>query len=197
MIDQTRTEKTTDLNFRLLSVAALINKVRNGITIDELYRDAERKFDILIELVSDTYKENTLLSNSGYSIDDLKKVSLLIFNQLISDGNFNPFVTLCVLEGASLKEVKRRRNKLLHIFHPDRNREEFSDTTKTRRINEAYEKIIDKYNMKDVALKSEDITIPRAYPYEKKSYEKRLILFLVIIVLLLLFFGFMKKTDFF
>ena len=197
MVEQLRAETVTDKNFRLLSAAALINKVKNGISVEELHKDAERKFDTLIEILSDTFTDNAVLSERGYSVADLKQISLLIFNRLISASNPDPYITLCALEGSSLKEIKRRRNKLLHIFHPDRNWYENSDGTKTRKINEAYDKIVNECNKTDIPFAHKKINIPPPYPYKKRTYNNRLILILIVITLIIAFFMFMKKIIFF
>ncbi|RJO61798.1 hypothetical protein C4544_01790 [candidate division WS5 bacterium] len=125
-------------NFGLLSVAALSKKISNGISIEELYKEAERKFDTLIELVSDKYNDKTGIASFGYSLDELRKMSLFVLDRLIADSISNPYMTLCVSDKASLEEIKRRRNKLLYIFHPDRNPDELSNSTNTKKINEAY-----------------------------------------------------------
>jgi hypothetical protein len=196
MVRQFRAETVNDVQFRLLSVATLLEKVYEGISIEELYRDAERKFDTLIELLSDTYTDNTIVATFGYSLNDLKQVSMSIFNLLISDTSSNPYMTLCVLEDASLDEIKRRRNKLLHIFHPDRNREESADGTKAGRINAAYERIVSKYDKTDMPFMNTKTYIPPSYPcnypYKKRPYEKRLTLFFIIMVSIIAFLGFMK-----
>lgn len=184
MVGQFKTEATMDIKLKLLSTAALLRKVRDGITIEELYKDAERKFDILIELLSDTYTNTTIFGSVEFSLDDLKQVSLLILDRLISNRNSNPYITLCVSEEASLEEIKRRRNKLLQIFHPDRNLESFANLIKTKKINEAYDTIVSKYNETGIPFKNTKIDIPLSYPY-----KKRRTLFFVIVIFLLAFIG--------
>jgi hypothetical protein len=194
MVEQNRAETITDVNFKLLSVAALIKKVHNGISIEHLYSDAERKFDTLVELLTDVYTDDTAIAKFGYSLDELKQMSLLIFTRLISDINSDPYMTLCVLEGASLEEIKRRRNKLLYIFHPDRNQNEFINGTITRKLNEAYKIIANEYNKANKTFRYIKTNVPRYYP-EKKMM--RFIFFLLIVIFILVFFGFMKTYYFF
>lgn len=194
MVDQFSAEAINDSNFGLLSVAALLKKIRNGISIEELYREAERKFDTLIKLTSDTYTDKTVIAGFGYSLDELKEMSLLIFNRLISDTNSNPYMTLCVSEGASLEEIKRRRNKLLYIFHPDRNPEELANGTNTMRINKAYEIISNKYYKADKPFKFIKTRVPRYYSYRKR----RMLAFIIIsIIIILAFLILMKIINFF
>jgi len=194
MVEKFRSETIDDVNFKLLSAAALIKKVHNGITIENLYRDAERKFDILVELLSDTYTDDTVIAKFGYSIDDLKQMSLLIFTRLISDINSNPYMALCVLEGASLEEIKHRRNKLLYIFHPDRNKDELTNGTITRKINEAFKLIANKHNKADKKFKYVKTNVPRYYTGKKMM---RFTFFLIVVTFILAFLGFMKKYYFF
>jgi len=194
MVEQFRAEAINDSNFGLLSVAALLKKIRNGISIEELYREAERKFDTLIELLSDTYTDKTVIARFGYSIDELKEMSLLIFKRLITDTSSNPYFTLCVSEGASLEEIKRRRNKLLYIFHPDRNPEELTNGTNTMRINEAYEIISNKYYKADKPFKFIKTRVPRYYSHRKKTMFVLLIIFSVFILTFLMY---VKINNFF
>ena len=194
MVEQFRTEKITETNFRLLSVAALLNKIHDGITFEELYRDAERKFDILIELLNNTDTDNSILNKFEYSLDDLKQVSYLIFDRLISETNSNPYVTLCVSEDASLEEIRRRRNKLLHIFHPDRNQKESAVGTYTRKINEAYEKIVNRSNRVDIPFENTKIDLSHYYQHKKKM---KFTLFLISMISLLAFLLLMNRYYFF
>jgi len=189
MVGQFKTEATLDIKLKLLSTAAILRKVRDGITIEELYKDAERKFDTLIELLNDTYTNNTILGSVGFSLDDLKQVSLLTFDRLISNRNSNPYITLCVSEEASLVEIKRRRNKLLQIFHPDRSLESFANDIKTKRINEAYYIIVNNYNGTGIKFKNTKIDIPLSYRYRARAYGTRRTLFFVIVTFLLAFIG--------
>lgn len=194
MAEQVSTETITDTNFKLLSVAALLKKVRDGITTEHLYLDAERKFDILIDILNDIYTDNSVLGKFGYSLDELKQLSYLIFNQLIINANSNPYITLCLLEGAPLEEVKRRRNKLLHIYHPDRNREEHASGAKTMRINEAYQKILNQCHKTDIQFNNIKTNVPYYYSNNKKN---KLIIYLVVAISLLVFVGFMTSYYFF
>ena len=54
-----------DIEFKLLSVASLVNRIHNGITIENLHSDAERKFDTLIDLLNDTYTDESIISRFG------------------------------------------------------------------------------------------------------------------------------------
>lgn len=194
MAEQFRAEAINDSNFRFLSVAALLKKIRNGMGVEELYREAERKFDTLIELLNGTYTDNAVIDGFGYSLDELKEMSLLIFNLLISEKGSNPYITLCVSEEASLEEIKRRRNKLLYIFHPDRNPNEFTNETNTMRINEAYELIANKYHKADKRFKFNKTSVTRYYPRRKKMV---LVFFIVFIILIFAFLMVMKIINFF
>lgn len=189
MAEQINAEIITDANFKLLSAAALLTKVRNGITTETLYRDAERKFDILIDILNDVYTESSL-AKLGYSMAELKQFSYLIFDRLINATN--PYITLCLLEGASLKEVKRRRNKLLHIFHPDRNREEVGSFA-TMRINEAYQKILNQYHQPDIRFRLK----PKATYYVSNNKKSKLIIYVAVVLSVLVFIGFMTSDYFF
>jgi len=198
MVQQFQAENVTEIEFRLLSVASLIKRFRNDISIEDLYNDAERKFDTLIELLSNTYTDNSIISKFGYTLDELKQVSLSIFNHLISDKNSNPYVTLCVLEGSPLEEIRRRRNMLLHIFHPDRSWGQISNESKTRKINEAYENIITLYKKTDIPNIKAQKDIPPSYPYQYHNRRKmRLILLLATLFFLSAVLVFMNKSYLF
>jgi hypothetical protein len=194
MVNQFSAEAINDSNFGLLSVAALLKKIRNGIRTEELYREAERKFDTLINLTSDMYTDKTVITRFGYSLDELKEMSLLIFNRLITDTNSNPYMTLCVSEGASLEEIKRRRNKLLYIFHPDRNPDKLTNGTNTMRINEAFEIISNNYYREDKPFEFIKTRVPRYYSYRKR---RMLTFFIIFIIFILAFLILMKIINFF
>ena len=186
-----------DINFKLLSVAALINKLKDGISIEDLYLDAERKFDILTDLINGAYTNNTSNGMIGYTIDELKKYSYIVLNRLVSESNSDPYQTLCVHQSATIREIKRRRNKLLHIFHPDMSQADLSNGTRTRKITEAYEKIVSDQNKGINGSSNSKIPFPPSYPFRKKYYENRLTLIFIFVVLLLFILGLMKKTNFF
>ena len=192
MVEQFEPEAINDSNFRLLSAASLLKKIRNGISTEDLYGEAERKFDTLVELLSDTYADKKTIARFGFSVDELKEMSLLIFNRLITDTSSNPYRTLCVSEGAALEEIKRRRNKLLYIFHPDRNPEESTNGTNTMRINEAYEIISTTYKADQPYYKAEKpfhfikTRVPRYYSYRKKTILTFFIIFSIFILTLLI-----------
>jgi hypothetical protein len=192
--EQSREEEITDIDFRLLSVASLLNKMRDGISIDELYGDAERKFDTLIEILGDTYDDSAILSKIGYSLNDLKQLSFSVFNHLISNNSSSPHMTICVLEDAPLEEIKRRRNKLLNIFHPDRPWDEHSDGSHASKINEAYEQIVNNQSERTVRFENIKTNIPDYYHSRKKM---KYTVFVIFTTFLLIFIGLMKRYHFF
>ncbi len=179
----------TDTKFELLSIVTLIRKVRDGISIEELYRGAERKFYTLIELPGNNFNGHAVLDSVEFSSDDLKQCSLLILDRLILNSSANPYITLCVSEDSTLEEIKRRRNKLLHIFHPDRNSKSFADETKTQKINEAYEKIANKYNETSKPFRKTKIDIPVFYRYGKGACKARHKQFLIMVISFMVFIG--------
>ncbi|MBI5665321.1 MAG: J domain-containing protein [Nitrospirae bacterium] len=194
MGEQFRAETVNDLNFRFFSVAALIKKVKRGIGTEELYREAERKFDTLIELLSDSDIDRALIAGIGYSLDELKEISLLIFNRIISHTSTNPYITLCVSEEASLEEIKRRRNKLLYIFHPDRNPNELTNKTNTMKINEAYSLISNKYYKAGDQFRYVKTRGPRYHSSRKK---KTFMFFIILIMFILIFWMVIKSCNLF
>jgi len=196
VINHFRTEKDSDIKFQLLSVASLQSKINNGLSLEVLFNDAERKFDTLIGLLSDEYVDETILLADGYSIDDLKKLSLLIFQRLISSTDTDPYMTLCVSRSASVDEIKRRRNRLLHVFHPDRTGNEVSNGTTAVKINEAYEQIVNNICTSDIALANIKRNIPASFTHrctnQKKSYEKTFYIIIIISISILAFIGLMN-----
>ena len=154
MFNHSGTKNASDIKFQLLSVASLQTKINNGLSIDELFNDAERKFDTLIGLLSNEFNDETILISDGYSLDDLKKLSHLIFHRLISNSGNDPYMTLCVSRIAGVDEIKRRRNRLLHVFHPDREGNDVSDGVMAVKINEAYEQIVSNISISDIGLTS-------------------------------------------
>lgn len=194
MDEQIRGDVINETSFGLLSVAALLKKVRKGIGIKELHREAERKFDTLIELLSDTYADQADFARFGYSIDELKEMSLAVFNRLISDTNANPFITLCVSERASLEEIKRRRNRLLYIFHPDRNPHGLTNGDNTMKINEAYNLISNNFYRADKPYKRIN---SRVSHYQSSRQKKILILSIYFSIFFFLFLILMKIINIF
>lgn len=190
------TEGLNAEKFRLLSAASLLNKVRKGMSVEDMYRDAERKFDTLIDLLGDTYSREAEFGGESFTMDDLKRMSLFVFDSLICNSAADPYMTLCVLEDASPREIKRRRNRLLTVFHPDRNWKEFASSMKTKRINEAYNLIINHHIKKYVPFWNTATDIPPVYhcnyPYKRKPYESGLIRILVIAISLIALVGFVR-----
>ncbi len=200
MINKSKPENASDISFQLLSIASLLSKINNGLSIEELYDYAERKFDIFIGLLSNEYSDESLLVSDRYSLDDLKQLSLSIFQKLIFNPASNPFITICVLESASIDEVKRRRNKLLHIFHPDRNIEGKVNGKLTVQINHAFEQIIHNRSADKISNNSRTNIHPayaNYYSHKKKSYEKKFYLFIVIFVTILALISLLKLTSIF
>ena len=192
MINHFRADKASDIKFQLLSVASLKSKINDKLSLEELFSDAERKFDTLIGLLSNEYDESTHFTDD-YSLDDLKKLSHLIFQRLISNSDRDPYMTLCVSKNASVDEVKRRRNRLLHVFHPDRNGDEVSNGSTAVKINEAYEAIVN--NIYTVGTISTNLninttsTFSHLYCNQKRSYEKKFYIIIVITISILAFIG--------
>jgi len=186
MAEQLHEEEINDSAFELLSVAALLKKIRDGLSLEELYREAERKFDTLIALLSDTYTDKSVIARFGYSLDELKEMALFVLNRLTSDTSSNPYIALCVSEQASLEEVKRRRNKLLYIFHPDRNTEGLTNGNNTIRINEAYELIVNTFNKTDKPYEFIKTRVPRYHSSRKKKILMLLIYFSLFLLLFLI-----------
>ena len=196
MINHFRTEKASDIKFQLLSVASLQSKINNGLSMQELFNDAERKFDTLIGLLSNEFLDEIILSSECYSLEDLKKLSLLIFERLISNKETDPYMTLCVSRSASVSEIKRRRNRLLHVFHPDRTGNEVSNGSTVVKINEAYEQIVNNLSTSDMSSTSFKKNIPESFSHryikQKKSYEKNFYIIIVISISILAFIGLIK-----
>ena len=184
MGDQETSEATTDTEFKLLSVASLLKRIHGNISLEELHRDAVRKFDTLVDLLNNTYKDEKILAKFGYSLEELRQVAHLIFHRLISEQHNNPLLTLCVQEGTTIAEIKRRRNMLLKIFHPDRNNIHMSSASKTRKINDAFELISASYNEANIPLHANQTNIPPSYPYiySDKRNNPRIIVFIIIFV---------------
>jgi len=200
VINKFKPENASNIKFQLLSVASLLSRINDGFSVEELYDHAERKFDILIGLLNNEYSDESTLFSDSYSLDELKQLSLSIFQQLIFNPSSNPFMTICVSERASLDEVKRRRNKLLHIFHPDRNYKDISHGKMTVQINEAFEQIIHISRSDKLYNNSRTHTPPSCashYPHQKKTYEKKFYLFLVIFITILAFISLLKFISIF
>jgi hypothetical protein len=200
VINKSKPENASDITFQLLSIASLLSKINNGLSIEELYDYAERKFDILMGLLNNEYSDESLLVSDRYSLDDLKQLSLSIFQKLIFNPASNPFMTICVSESASLDEVKRRRNKLLHIFHPDRNIEGKVNGKITVQINNAFEQIVNNRpaaTMSDNSRTNIPPTYANHYSQQKNTYEKKFYLFLVIFVTILALISLLKVISIF
>jgi len=192
MIKQRERKSNAETELRLLSLVTLLRKLREGITNEELYQDAERKFDTIIDILKGTYSENDIFETIEFSMDDLRQGALLIFNRLISGKNSNPYMTLCVSNDASPAEIKRRRNMLLQIFHPDRNWENIASDIKTKLINEAYEETLNRYGKRAMQIKRSVRDMPFYYNYKKKVYQSRSIYVYIVLAFILVFLGFFK-----
>ena len=105
-------------------------------------------------------------------------------------------MTLCVSRSASVDEIKRRRNRLLHVFHPDRKGNDVSSGITAVKINEAYERIVNNISRSDIASASFKGNIPSSLTYrytnQKKSYEKKFYVIIVIAISILAFLGLMR-----
>ncbi|RJQ42894.1 MAG: hypothetical protein C4538_12910 [Nitrospiraceae bacterium] len=180
-------EEKLETKFRLLSMATLSRKIHEGISLEELYRDAERKFDTMIGLLKGHYPDGYLMGSSETTIDDLKHASLSILRLLIANKQDNPYMTLCVSEEASQEEIKSRRNKLLQIFHPDRNGDNSSNEIMTKNINEAYEKIINADSGPGISYTGIKTRLRPAAPYNRRQFDIRrkylLYLFIALVTL--------------
>ncbi len=194
MGEQQISDTVTSTELKLLSVASLSKRIHNNISLEELHSDASRKFDTLVELLGDTYNDNSDLDKFGYSLDELKQLSHMIFSRLISEEHNNPFLTLCVPEGTAIEEIKRRRNMLLHIFHPDRNNVDISSESKTRKINDAYEQISILYNEATIPTNANHTNIPPSYPYVYSNKRQSPYLIIFILIFIFAIFGIMIKT---
>lgn len=192
------TEGDSDVQLRLLSAGALLKKVRDGITVEALYRDAERKFDTLVMILSDAYRDNSLLESVDFTIENLKQVAREVFERLISNRDADPFMTLCVRETESLDEIRRRRNKLLLIFHPDRNGDALANESKTRKINEAYGKIVTNHHEAAQQFKNTRrggllySSCKERFYILRSTKRRRIMKVVLILISILLFIGFVK-----
>lgn len=192
MIKQRERKSDAEIELRLLSLVTLLRKVREGITNEELYRDAERKFDTLIDVLKGVYSEDDIFETIEFSLDDLKQGAMLIFNRLISAKNSDPYKTLCVLNDASPGEIKHRRNMLLQIFHPDRDWENIASEMKTKLINEAYEKVVNEFSERPMTINKAVRDMPFYFSYKKRALQSRRALFFIVMISILAFLGFLK-----
>ena len=76
----------------------------------------------------------------------------------------------------------------------DRNPEESSNGSITRKINEAYEKILAHYNSTDIQINHINTNVPYYHSYKKKI---KYAVILMVVVSLVVFLWFMKKYYFF
>ena len=192
MIKQRERKSNAEIELRLLSLVTLLRKLREGITNEELYQDAERKFDTIIDILRGNYSEDDIFETIEFSMDDLRQGALLIFNRLISGKNSNPYMTLCVSNDASPGEIKHRRNMLLQIFHPDRNWVNIASDMKTKVINEAYEEILDQYSKRAIRIKKPVRDMPFYRNYKRKVYQSKRIYIFIVMASILAFLGFLK-----
>ncbi len=133
--------KRHDVRLRLLSIAALEKRLREGVTAEEIHGDAARCFDTMMEVLSDAYDNETVVASVGVTLEELKATCLSVLDLLIGSGSPDPFITLCLPEGASEDEIRRRWKRLLQIFHPDRNPGTGDYEKKAKRINEAFDRV--------------------------------------------------------
>ena len=101
-------------------------------------------------------------------------------------------MTLCVSNDASPREIKRRRNMLLQIFHPDRNWENIASDIKTKLINEAYEETLNRYGKRAMRIKKSVRDMPFYYNYKKNVYQSRSIYIVIVMAAFFIFLGFLK-----
>lgn len=184
MTEGMRKDEDQEIRFRLLSLANLSRKINEGISLEELYRDAERKFDTMIGLLNDDAHHKALKS-LGTTIHDLQRSSQAILQLLITNKQGNPYMTLCVSEEASQDEIKRRRNKLLQVFHPDRNRNSSLNESITRNINEAYDKIMNTHHDTGISNAQVRSHLRPAASYNGKQFDvkkKRYMLYIFIVL---------------
>lgn len=182
----------SDLRFQLLSVVSLDSRINNGLSIEKLYDSAQRKFDTLIAILRKDINDESIISSEGYSLDNLQNISHSILQKLIFNTASNPYMTLCVSEKASLDEMKRRRNQLLNVFHPDRNSQDDSKSAMTVKINEAYEQVVNNLHSQEMnsgVTSNISKTSINNYSYTKRLYEKRFYFTMAILFVIVALFG--------
>jgi hypothetical protein len=126
----------------LRNLLALEGLYSESVSAHEMYRNVIENFDVLIEfLIGDHIDDETIFS-LGFNKEELDRKAFALLDHLIFNRGSNSYLTLCVFDDASQDEIKHRWKELLKLFHPDRNRDSFEAEVRTKRINEAYEAII-------------------------------------------------------
>ncbi len=131
------------MNIKLLSTAKLISDFKESIELGDLYERGARCHETLLDIIKDPKTADDVANISKRTPAEVQSAAEQIIDRMLFNRGGDPYIVLGLSEGASSKDAKKSRNRLLSVYHPDR----FPDTEalageRTRLINRAYNEVL-------------------------------------------------------
>jgi hypothetical protein len=191
------TANVKDGSLKIFYVAGLIRRFYDGCALGEIYDKGPRCYDVLLSLLEDPQSIERVSEITKLSKNNIKDAAAKIVRLLLFNKRHDPFLSLGLLEGATMEETKKRWKRLLMVYHPDRSLDLHNNEEMAKGINQAYEDLMNLKNdaglhrayMQNISNEAMEFSLKtglKDFPLRLKQYKygKYLPAFILLVIVL-------------
>lgn len=122
----------------MISTAGLIARFYEGCRLREIYEMILSHYEKLLTILEDPETAAEVSGLMGLPVDKVKDATESIIVRLLFNKSDDAFVSLGLRHDASISEAHHRWQRLMMLYHPDRQNGAGMHDDKAKRINEAF-----------------------------------------------------------
>ncbi len=126
---------------KMLSTAGLIARFYEGCRLREIYEMILSHYERLLAILEAPETAAEVSGLMGLPADKVREITESIIVRLLFNKSNDAFISLGLRHDASLSEAHHRWQRLMMLYHPDRQNGTGMHDDKAKRINEAFAEI--------------------------------------------------------
>ncbi len=126
---------------KMLSTAGLIARFYEGCPLREIYEMILSHYERLLTILEDPGTAADVSGIMGLPANKVRDLVESIINRLVFNKSEDAFISLGLRHNASISEAHQRWQRLMMLYHPDRQNGSGMHDDKAKRINEAFSEI--------------------------------------------------------
>src|SRR5208283_4412944 len=126
---------------KMVSTAGLIARFYEGCRLREIYEMILSHYERLLTILEDPETAAEVSGMMGLPADKIRDITESIIVRLLFNKSNDAFISLGLRHDASISEARHRWQRLMMLYHPDRQNGARMQDDKAKRINEAFGEI--------------------------------------------------------